>query len=810
MDPERWLRIEALYHLALEQELADRSSYLAAACGDDGDLRDEVASLLAQSDFTIPLEQSTPSQSQEKREVTCSRSALAPGEILGHYRITALLGQGGMGTVFRAMDTRLGRAVAIKVSTEEFDNRFEREARVISALNHPHICTLHDVGKLASGRDYIVTELVEGETLHDWLRGCPSAERRIEAARQILEALRAAHGAGIIHRDLKPANIMVRFDGYVKVLDFGLAKPIATFAERQAEDTATAGLSKPGVIVGTISYMSPEQILGWGLDARSDLFSFGIILYEMIAGRHPWPRKCSVDTMHAILHDDSPGLESHWAGLVEKLLRKNRDDRYPAAEAVLDELFNPPPHPVTQKRALSRLIVMPFRILRPHEPSDFLSVALPDAITASLAGIDSLLVRSSMMASQLASTAFDLKTISETAQVDAILTGSIQSDGDNLRVTAQLVQAPDGALLWSHTSQASLRNIFQLQDEFVDRIIQSLTLPLTARERQVLKQDVPCSPIAYEYYLRANQLAAAGDPHNMVLARDLYLRSVEADPKYAPAWACLGRAYRYIGKYGTDTAANLACADDALQKAFALNPDLALAHNFYTSLETDTGRSLEATERLLKRAHTHHNDPNLLTGLVQACRYCGLLEASVAAHQRARQLDPHVRTSVAFTYLHLGDFRKALDYAGPTDGYVVVPSLEALGRVHETATRLRFSDGHPWGDFHRTLLKGDPRESLQALDRALELVPFGTDPEARFCTACLLAKLSDPERALEFLSLALDKGYSCHYALLHDPWLDSLRSDARFTALVNRAWELNLRARTVFLDNGGDRLLGVS
>jgi tetratricopeptide (TPR) repeat protein len=253
---------------------------------------------------------------------------------------------------------------------------------------------------------------------------------------------------------------------------------------------------------------------------------------------------------------------------------------------------------------------------------------------------------------------------------------------------------------------------------------------------------------------------------------------------------------------------NLASADDAFRKAFSLNPELALAHNLCTALETDSGRSLAALERLLKRSHAHHNDPNLLTGLVQACRYCGLLEASIAAHDGAKRLDPHVRTSVAFTYLHLGEFPKALDYCSHTDSYVFLPSLMALGREQEAIARCRENEKiasgrvSAWSVFNRTFAEGDRSKSLQALDQALELVPFHTsDPEARFCVACLLAKLNELERALEFLSLSLDSGYCCHYALLHNPWLDSLRSRPRFTELVNRAAKMSLQARTVFLDN---------
>jgi eukaryotic-like serine/threonine-protein kinase len=820
MDPERWRKIERLYHLALEQEPAQRYRFLAEACQDDAELRGEVESLLGQS-VTEPLTGQT--AWAEAGGPAAPSAVLAPGARLGPYQILGPLGEGGMGKVYRGLDTRLGRPVAIKFSAEQFSKRFEHEARAISALNHPHICTLYDVGALPSGSGYMVTELVEGETLGHWLQRAPAVERRLEIARQVLEALRAAHDAGIIHRDLKPANIMVRSDGYAKVLDFGLAKRMPVSGVLQTENTVT-DLSLPGQILGTVAYMSPEQIQGEEVDPRSDLFSFGIVLYEMLAGEHPWRRRSAVDTLHAILHDDPPPMQAApagvaLAGIVDKLLRKNREERYSSAAAVLEDFASPTSPAAPRPRGLTRLIVLPFRLLRRHEASDFLSLSLPDAITSSLAAIDSLVVRSTMAASRFAaSPELDVNAIAEQAQVDAILTGTILSDGEHLRVTAQLVEAPSGTVLWSNTSKVSLRDIFQLQDELVDRIVQSLTLPLTAREQRALKHDVPASAMAYEFYLRANQLVAAGyNPQNMMLARDLYLQSVEADSKYAPAWACLGRTHRYIGKYGLgDLAENLANADDAFQRAFKLNPELALAHNLYTFLETDSGRSLQAMERLLKRAHAHHNDPNLLTGLVQACRYCGLLEASVAAHDRARRLDPNVRTSVAYTYLHLGDFQKALDYCSPIDGYVFMPSLMALGREQEAVTRWRELERTTSGKlsavvvFNRTFLEGDRAKSLEALDRMLELVPFHTsDPEARFCTASLLAKLNDPERALEFLSLALDKGYRCHYAILHDPWLDSLRSGHRFTELVNRAAALDLEARTVFLDNGGERLLGV-
>ena len=669
-----------------------------------------------------------------------------------------------------------------------FSERFEREARAVSALNDPHICTLYDVGSLPTGAGYMVTELVEGETLREWLKHSPSAEQSLGVARQVLEALRAAHGAGIVHRDLKPANIMVRADGYVKVLDFGLAKRIP-LTNGCSDDTPTATLTAAGQIIGTIAYMSPEQILGQQVDARCDLFAVGIILYEMLNGRHPWPLESTVDRLHAILNNDPPPAEGRWAPVVRKLLSKNREDRFPSAQAVLDALTESA-LTAPSTFGVTRLIVLPFRILRPHQESDFLAVSLPDAIATSLAGIESLVVRSTMMASKLASAEFDVKMISERAQVDAILTGTILSDGEHLRVNTQLMHAPDGALLWSNTARASLLDVFQLQDELVEKVAQSLTQPLTAGERSALKRDVPASALAYELYLRANQLTATGaignNPQVVLGARDLYARSTEEDPNFAPAWASLGRMYRIVGKYAMgDLDEHFRLADQAFQRAFALNPESALAHNFYTYLQTDLGRAKTALERLLKRARTHRNDPNLFVGLVHACRYCGLTEASVAAHHAARRLDASVTTTVASAYLQRGDWQSALACAA--DQYVRGTALSELNRTNEALAiflelekTMQMQQNRLLAFSIRSYLEGDAAKSLETLDELPRLPgPLVSDPESHFVVGKFLAQLDQPQRALDCLSRALDAGYNCHQALLNYGEFDSQRPVSR-------------------------------
>jgi len=811
MDGKRRRQVEELCRAALDQAADQRSRFLADACGGDEELHQLVADLLAQRESapTTP-----PTDSPEARTDT-QVLGVGPGTKLGPYEIVGLIGAGGMGSVYRALDTRLGRAVAIKTSAERFSARFEREARAISALNHPNVCTLYDVGSVPSGPSYMVTELVEGDTLRDWLRRSPSVEQSLQVARQVLEALRAAHEARIVHRDLKPGNIMVRPDGRVKVLDFGLAKWMPAAGEGLTQDEVTV----VGQIVGTVAYMAPEQVSGEDVDARCDLFALGVILHEMLTGRHPWPRKTAVDVMHAIVNDDPPAVEGPWAPVVRRLLAKNRVDRYASAQDVLDALAEPAAS--SSAPSVTRLIVLPFRILRHHDDSDFLAASLPDAISSSLAGIESLVVRSTMMASRLAAAELDLKTIAEQAQVDAILTGTLLSDGTQLRINTQLMRASDGALLWSNHSRASLQDLYQLQDELVDKVVQTLAQPLTPGEKRRLKRDAPASALAYELHLRGNQMAASAgfrdqEASDVVLARDLYRRSTQEDPNFAPAWAGLGRVYRIIGKYAFgDRDENYRLADQAFERAFAENPESALAHNYYTYLQTDLGRSLEAMDRLLRRARTHRNDLDLLAGLVHACRYCGLPEASVAADTAARRLDPNVITSVSNSYEILQDYHSALAFAN-------IPwsrggALAGLGRTDdavacyaewEKATAVE--QLKHLAAFARYRLQGDRQKSLEELEQTLRLPgPMVSDSESDSVNGRLFALLGQFDRALEFVARSFDSGFNCYPGLSRDAAFDPVRSDPRFKALLTRGEKMTAEAQKLFRECGGEDLLGV-
>src|SRR5215510_3520364 len=310
--------------------------------------------------------------------------------------------------------------------------------------------------------------------------------------------------------------------------------------------------------------------------------------------------------------------------------------------------------PVVEPKVIRSLIVLPFRMLRPDPATDFLAFSLPEALTTSLSALKCVVVRSSLAASRYAAGTQDLKTIAAEADVDLIVTGTLLSAGDEIRVTAQLTDARTGTLICPYSIQTSIGHVFRLQDELTECIVNALSLQLTSREQRILRQDVPADPRAYEYYLRGNQFSQ--DPKQWAAARDLYLRCVDADPCFAPAWARLGRIHHVMAKYlTTGVEEGLKRAESAFRQALDLNPDLAIAHKFYAQLEVDRGRATDAMVRLLGRAE-EAADPEIFATLISPLRYCGLLEASVAAYAQAVALKPKLHTSVVHTWFLQRDY----------------------------------------------------------------------------------------------------------------------------------------------------------
>jgi DNA-binding winged helix-turn-helix (wHTH) protein/tetratricopeptide (TPR) repeat protein len=465
-----------------------------------------------------------------------------------------------------------------------------------------------------------------------------------------------------------------------------------------------------------------------------------------------------------------------------------------------------------QPARITRLIVLPFRMLRPDADTDFLAFSLPDALTSSLSGLESLVVRSSMAAARFGGDggAADPKQIATEADVDVIVTGSLLRAGDQVRVTSQLTDASTGTLLWSDAAQMPVGDVFQVQDELSRRIVDSLKLPLTMHEQQMLRRDVPSSAKAYEYYLRGNQMSR--EPKQWSVARDLYLRCVEEDPAYAPAWARLGRIHHVIGKYlDTGGSDSLDLSEAAFARALDLNPDLTLAHKFLAQLEVDRGRAQDAMARLVERAHTA--DPELLAGLVTTCRYCGLLEASVAAHRRAVSLDPKIRTSVVHTWYFQADHARVATIKPAEFPYIVPLSMAETGRLPEALaaleeleqkipTRVRdiVSGAH-------LLLQGKAAESVEAINR---FVSDFRDPEAFFYASRHLAHLGQADAALDLFGRTIDGGFFCYPTFARDPWLDPIRRNPAFTRLLKKAEKRHRAAVEVFARLGGERTLGLA
>src|SRR5262245_60931734 len=482
-------------------------------------------------------------------------SPAAPDRI-GRYLIERKIGEGGMGIVYAARDERLDRTVALKTIRGDNDEtarkRLWREARAAAGISHPNICQLYEVDETDEGLVRAM-ELLDGEPLGARLaRGPLSPADSSSITLQALDALEALHSRGLIHRDLKPSNLFLTPRG-VKLLDFGLARPVS--GSFGAETTL---LTEAGVIVGTPNYMAPEQARGEALDARADLFSIAAMLFEMLSGRLAFGGATMIDVLHAVLNEQPPALSGGpaVAGLdrvIHKALQKQPADRYdsaPAMAAAIREVMAVSDSvnaaaPAT--RTMTRLIALPFRVLRPDAETDFLAFSLPDAITMSLSGTLNLLVRSSAAASRFDPQAPDLRKLASDADVDVALMGTIVRAGDRLRATAQLVEAPGGAVMWSHSSQHALHDVFAMQDELVAGIVGSLSQSLGEPEGRTGRRDVPRSPAAYELYLRANQLAREWD--RIAEARDVYQQCVALDSQFAPAWAGLGRCQRVIGKY---------------------------------------------------------------------------------------------------------------------------------------------------------------------------------------------------------------------------------------------------------------------
>ena len=455
------------------------------------------------------------------------------GDRLGPYEILAPIGAGGMGEVYRARDTRLDRMVAVKVSKEQFSERFEREARTVAALNHPNICTLHDVGP-----NYLVMEYVEGEPL----KAAPSVDRVMQYALQIADGVAAAHSKGIVHRDLKPGNIFVTPDGRVKILDFGLATLQAAAAP--TDSTLTRGLTDPGTAVGTIGYMSPEQARGETVDARSDLWAMGVIFYELLTGVRPFEGTTQAVIFEGILSKTpvppsarNPKIPAEWERIVARLLEKDRATRYQSAQDLLADLkrvnrdsssIGTPPPPAAIRRgwrkyvvaggaglivlaaiayfltrrttAIDSLAILPFANASQSADADYLSDGITDSLIGNLSSLPGLKVKSKNAVRKYKGGDIDAGQAGRELEVGAVLTGRILQHGDSLSIRADLIDSRDNSEIWGENFERKTSEILSVQQEITARI--SGKLRLSGEDKRQLARRETANPEAYQLYLK--------------------------------------------------------------------------------------------------------------------------------------------------------------------------------------------------------------------------------------------------------------------------------------------------------------------
>ena len=518
--------------------------------------------------------------------------ALSAGTKLDRYEIVAAIGAGGMGEVYRARDPRLSRDVAVKVMAAELAKdpewlrRFEQEARSTAALSHPNILAVYDVGK-AGDLSFIVTELLEGETLRELLlRGALTARKSLETMTQILAGLGAAHGRGIVHRDLKPENIFVTRQGQVKILDFGLAKVTPLAGDADSQPTL---VSQPGLVVGTVSYMAPEQARGFAADARSDIFAIGAILYEMLSGERAFHGTSPADTITAILKEEPPSLSRRGIAappalirIVNRCLEKNAMDRFQsvrdvafAIESISDaqEASHAP-----EKKSEKSIAVLPFSNMGGDTEQEYFSDGLAEELINALAGLSGLRVASRTSAFRFRGRDLDIREIGKQLNVETVLEGSVRRAGKRLRITAQLINVADGYNLWSQRYDREMEDVFAIQDEITESIVKTLKPTLLGEQMPTTRRQTD-NVEAYQWYLKGRHLWQQRTQSGLRSSIDHFQQAIAIDPDYALAHAgiadalCVLRVYGYISEKDTRSR-----AEKASKRAMELDPELAEAH----------------------------------------------------------------------------------------------------------------------------------------------------------------------------------------------------------------------------------------
>lgn len=747
---------------------------------------------------------------------------IAPGSRLAHYEILSAIGSGGMGVVYRAHDTRLGREVAIKVmaphiaADPEMRGRFENEARAVAALSHPGILSIHELG-VADGLPFAVMELLEGQNLRARLLNGPLPWREaVEIAGAIADALAAAHGKGIVHRDLKPENVFLTSDGVVKILDFGLAlqRPVSPFDD----DSPTIARTAPGIVVGTLGYMAPEQVTGGQVDGRTDIFALGCLLYEMLTGRRMFAGDTPQEVIARVLHDSAPDLTAvdplapHALGaFVRRALERDPSHRFASAHdlaAALRQLLSGSSEIVARAPRAARargksVAVLPF-VNAAGPELDYLSDGIAESIINSLSQIDGLRVVPRGVAFRYKGLQTDPATLGAALNARTILTGRIAQHGDVLSIQTELVDTRTESQLWGEQYRQPAGDVVTIQQEIAWHISEALRVRLTAAQKRKLTARATVHPDAYQAYLRGRYHWNHWTPDGFRRALEEFQRAVDLDPLYALAYSGLGDTYAAMSYYGyMDPRHGFALARAAAMRALALDPELAEAHvtvaigQFFAewnwaAAEAELRQALARNPRL-SIAHTIH-----ALYLVS----CGRLEESLAAAKTGRDLDPlsaMANMGVAWSRHFAADHERAVRDAQRARellpaleeaGNVMISACESLGRFEE-ATRL-MGEQPAWGyrlDGPRLLAawrEGGTSAYWRA--RLAMMLAAGETLKGRtnLSLANVCVRLGERDLALDHLERLVDSHAGVAVFLGVDPISRDLHGMPRFEALLTR------------------------
>ncbi len=712
---------------------------------------------------------------------------LSAGDTLGRYELLAPIGKGGMGEVWRARDPHLNREVAVKTSLVGL-GRFQQEARAIAALNHPHICQIYDVGP-----DYLVMEFIDGQPLSDLIKAGPVPLRSaLRIVSQIANAVEAAHKRGILHRDLKPGNVLVTEAG-AKLLDFGLAK-LAT----EGDDDATR--TRDGAVLGTAAYMSPEQAQGKPLDNRSDIFSFGAILYEMLSGKRAFPGASMAEVLSAVIRDEPTALDSPASVIVKRCLEKDPRDRYASMLAVKDALEEITSHSAPSQQAARRpsIAVLPFANMSRDPDDEYFSDGLADEIISLLAKIPDLKVIARTSAFAFRGKEQDIRGIAGALGVNTILEGSVRRAGNRLRVTAQLISAVDGSHLFSERYDREMADVFALQDDLATAITTVLRVKLAIQpaNRREYKPGIP----GYEAVLKARSHFYKLTPSSMARSRELLGEAIALEPGYALAHAELAlnlSASAGLGAMGAHDAMPLARA--SASRALEIEPTnqegltvLGTAAAFYNY-------EWEEAERLFHLAKAQGRMSPLVLG--RYARYLcavGRRQEAIDHYGEALVDDPlnlYLRVSLASALLPVrsedasAECRHVLEL---DENYYLAWHVLSFASLHQGRTdealdaAERVASLAPWfpggqGVLAALLaLRGEEEKSLAPLARLGD----GSATDAPYGFYLYFVLLEQVDQAADWAARAIAQRSPILVIAFTDPWAQSLRRSPRWSELA--------------------------